>query len=140
MFRILRDHWLIIAVWILCLLGILAMTNGCASHIPKPGPGGGSHGPGSTPKSLSQFATGLDWLMLLAVPLIAGGIAMVFFAPVAHRLSFAIVTAGGALLGVSLLIRVSLWLVPWIAGALLIGGLLFAGYEVYRKYHAKTPA
>jgi hypothetical protein len=72
------------------------------------------------------------------VLLIGISVSLYFFAPEEHTLSFSIGGGAGAVLGLSLLLKTLLWLIPWLA----LGGVAIAIailiYELYLKFHSDT--
>lgn len=105
---------------------------GCyVSHPPSPGSNG--HGPGTTPHDLNGIAWWLEMFAVIAVPITVGAIVAFFLVPEAHRLSTFLGIGGASLFGVSVLLRVSLWLVPWVAGSLGVLAVVALAYELYVK-------
>lgn len=84
----------------------------------------------ATPVALQATAKTLDWFIALAVIGVGVGVGLYFLLPT-HNLSFAIAAISGGIEGSALLTRVTLWLVPWVAGALLLSAVGFFAYEVY---------
>lgn len=107
---------------------------GCATHpvAPHVQPQVFTH-PGETPPSLTHVAKWLDALIVISAIGIGVGIALFFFAPVAHRASIILAGTAGAVEGSALLLRVSLWMIPWIAIGLVTLALAALGYEIYVK-------
>lgn len=124
------------------LLGIFLFTQtGCKSVSPfsflhsshtktPPGPGSGGAGGGDGFKGIEL------WLGVFVVAsIITLGVAAFCwnFAPM-HWLSLPLAGGAGTVLGASLFLKVTLWLVPWIAGVLLLGGVILYAHELYRKF------
>lgn len=74
--------------------------------------------------------TGLIWLGVVGLSI---GAAAYFCLPGDHRLPMAIMALGGSLLVISLFIQSTLWLLPWVFGAVLLMGVVWLGLRVYRK-------
>lgn len=89
--------------------------------------------PGQTPAPLAHVATGLDWIILIAVIGVGLGVALFFVVPAAHNLSIPIAGVAAGIEGSALLTRVSLWLIPWVAGGLVVLAAGVSIYEVYRN-------
>jgi hypothetical protein len=131
------------------VLFVLLFLSGC--HLAKHAGGGGGghpattpakneyHGPGGgAPTSLHKADVTLDWFIPLSVLLIGISVSLYFFAPEEHTLSFSIGGGAGAVLGLSLMLKTLLWLIPWLA----LGGVALAIailiYELYLKFHSDT--
>lgn len=94
----------------------------------------------STPETLKTFAGFLDFILPVAMLALAIAVALYFLLPAGHTLSLTLAGVAGGVEALALLLKVSLWLVPWFAGVLAAGALAALGYEVYIKYFktAKT--
>lgn len=115
---------------------ILTWLVGCQSATHPTGPAAGQPSAvTATPVALEKVATGLNWLILLAVVALGVGIGLYFILPV-HNLSFAIAAVAGGIEVSALVARVSLWFVPWLAGGLALVAFGIFCYEVYA--HRKT--
>jgi hypothetical protein len=91
-----------------------------------------------TPSSLIGFDHTLTFVAVLGFgALIVGGVLWWFTPPASHGKALMLAAAGGLALGLSLLLKVMLWLIPWIAGALLLAGLVWLGLELWERYGAK---
>jgi CHASE2 domain-containing sensor protein len=119
--------------FLLLILGMLAA--GCASASRKPALNDQPQ-KRPVPPSLHNIDKGLDWLSLLAVVGIGAAVAVAVMLPGTDKISLALGLGSGAVLVASLFIKVSLWLVPWVAGGLAVAGI---GYEVYRWKFAGDP-
>jgi hypothetical protein len=87
---------------------------------------------GGVPKSLTHVDASLDWLIVVAIGGLGVAAALWFLAPEAHALSLPIVGGAGTVLALSLLLKTALWLIPYLAIALLLAGALFL-YERFYK-------
>lgn len=89
--------------------------------------------PGTTPPELHQAASGFTWIAVLCVVPIGVGIGLYFFAPATHAWSLILAGVAGATEATALLLRISLWFIPWLAIALLVFALGVLAYELWRK-------
>lgn len=131
------NHWSIDVLLVLGLLIAAAIAictvPGCsASKTPHMTP---LH---PVPPSLGKIDTSLDLGFVLGMGGMVAAAVMYFLIPEQHRISFALAGGGGTLLGLSLLFKVSLWIIPWIVGGLLIAGALVLCWEVWTHY-VKSP-
>ena len=92
------------------------------------------------PVALKATATNLDWMIAVGVLALVAGLVAYFTMPAAHQLSLTVGMAGAVLFGVSVLLRESLWLFPYIGIGLLSVACLLAGYELYAKNKAAVVA
>lgn len=118
------------------VLSLAIVGFGCApTHKPTPAPAvhsAISH-PGTTPPELKSVAKGLDWIIVLAILAAGVGVGLYFVVPAAHSLSLPIAGVALAIEGISLVTRVSLWFVPWLAAGLALAALVFFAIEIYRN-------
>jgi hypothetical protein len=135
-----------IVALIATLLTIAFIVAGCSPHGQSPAAGNSSHvnlDKHPTPPSLKKTDTALDVLVWASIVGIGVAAALFFFSPATHALSIPIAGGAGAVLALSLFLKTTLWLIPWIAGALLIVGFLVFLYELYlkvRQQDIETPA
>lgn len=120
------------------LFGLVQMALGCASAPTNPA---GLVKPNlfATPASLVVVSATLDWLIGGMILLVGVAVALYFLLPETHRLSGLLMVGGGSVLGLSLLLKTTLWMMPWVGGVLVIGGLALLGYELYLKFVKKDP-
>lgn len=124
----------------LFLFALAFLIVGCATAHPTTGPAAPpSHGPGTTPHGLENVGWWLELLAIIGVPAIAAGITLLIvnlFNPLGlstFRLSLMLSIGGASLFGVSVLLRASLWLVPWVEVVLCVLALAALAYEIYVK-------
>lgn len=110
------------------LVGV-GLLGGCSAHtlVPHTTP---FH---PIPPSLGKIDTSLDLGFVLGLGGIVAAAVAYFLIPEQHRISFALAAGGGTLLGLSLLFKVSLWIIPWVVGGLLIAAALVLCWEVYKR-------
>lgn len=87
----------------------------------------------STPTALKGVAVSLDWIIVLSIVVLGVGVGLFFALPEAHNISIPIALIGAGVEASSLVARVSLWIIPWLAGALGLAALGVFVYEVYRN-------
>lgn len=116
----------------------LATLSLCGCHVNHAAPSPAPLISHQVPEVLKNVGTGLDRLIILSVLVIGVVIAVFFILPEAHRLSITIGTGAGSVLAISLFLKTTLWMVPWIAGGLLILAVLVGIYEVYVNYFQKA--
>jgi hypothetical protein len=92
------------------------------------------------PKSLHNTDVSLDWLIFMSILVLSGGVALFFFLPAAHRVSGMLIAGGGSTLGISLFLKTTLWLIPWVSGGLIVLGFGVLVYEVILKLRNQVNA
>lgn len=120
-------------LYVVILLAIgFCLISGCAvnpTSTGHPSTTGLSH----VPASLTHVSTSLGILAVVGVIALAVGVGLYFTVPETHKLSIILAGIGGSLVGISLLLKVSLWLIPWIAYSFLGLAVIALGYEFYIK-------
>lgn len=79
-------------------------------------------------------------IALVAVVVLGLGVASFFIFPMAHTLSTTVALSAGGVEASALVLKVSLWTIPWIAGALGVLAVLVFAYEIIRNTRVKTLA
>lgn len=108
---------------------VLTLLSGCAAWFQTQS----RSGVGKTPVALTGVSSGLDWLILASVVITAASIGLFFYLPAGHRISGAMGIGGACTLGISLLLKTTLWMIPWLAGGLVVLGLIYFFYELWYK-------
>jgi hypothetical protein len=137
-----------VEIFVASLFVALAVLVGCVSHpsknatsppVTKPTPAHREyHGPGGgAPTSLKKTDTALEVYILASILFVGVAAGLYFytppFIPDAHAASFGIGAGAGAVLILSLILKTSLWLIPWLsAGAIAAAVVLFV-YELIKK-------
>lgn len=108
----------------------LAMTflTGCAATtaIPK--------GPPTPVPPLHNVQVSLDLLIPIALVAALVSVGLYFFVPEGHKLWATLAGCAGTVEIGSLLLRVSLWIIPWVAGGLGVAALGLVGWKVYKNW------
>lgn len=91
------------------------------------------------PSQLAGVATWLDIFMIVAIPIVAGAVVLFFLAPADFKYSLGLGSGGITLFVTSALLKVSLWLIPWVAGGIVVLALAALGYEIYARVTGKVP-
>lgn len=128
---------LLIATWAM-MFWVLTGVYGCAANhavAPQATTRPVLPHPGQTPTELVKVASGLDHLIILGVLAVGVGIGLYFFVPEAHSLSVPLVGVAGSVQGAALILRVSLWFIPWIAAGLVVAGIGALIYELHVQRH-----
>ncbi len=86
------------------------------------------------PASLTTVDGGLDSLILWSVVIVGLSVGLFFFLPGQPKIAELAGLSAGSILALSLFIKTTLWLVPWIAAIV----VALAGFRIYQKYYA-TP-
>jgi hypothetical protein len=89
-----------------------------------------------TPPSLGRFDGFLDVVLALSVLAFIVAVALFFTLPNEHKISCTVGAASAGGLFISLVLKVTLWLIPWIAGALVVGAFLWLSVRLYSQYQA----
>lgn len=118
---------------VLTILSITLIAVGCQSHI-SPVVANPHHKWFQVPTALASFADTLTVLCVLATLAVAGAIALFIWLP-ANRISILLGEGAAAILGISLFLKVTLWTVPWVAGALCLAAVAALVYEIYERVH-----
>ncbi len=84
------------------------------------------------PPNLTTFNKGLTVLALAGVVGVGVGVALFFVLP-QHRLSMLVGGISAGTLATALVLKVTLWLLPWVAGAGILLGLVLFGIELSRE-------
>lgn len=126
-----------VVLFAIALSVLAAVMLGCAvNHQPVPQPK-----PHPIPPSLNNINKSLDVLVVVSILVIGASIAAFFFLPaISHSIAFTGAAGAGGVLGVSLFLKVTLWLIPWIAGGVLILSLAYLGLEAYKHFAKPPPA
>ncbi len=111
----------------LILLAVMLMV-GC-SVIPHPSP---LPSP-PVPDNLQVVDKGLNWLIVLSVLTFGASVAAFFYLP-QHRVSFGLGSGAVGVIALSLLLKVSLPFIPYIALGLGVLAVGFLAYECWREY------
>lgn len=110
---------------------LIVSVSGCAAQ--HPATTAVTHSITSTPTALKGVAVSLDWIIILSLLALGGGIGLFFALPASHNISLPLAIIAGAVEATALLARVSLWIIPWVAGGLGVIALGVFVYEVYRN-------
>jgi hypothetical protein len=94
--------------------------------------------PGETPHALKAVATGLNWFILLSVVVAGVSIGLFFALPADHNISIPVAASALGVEAVSLVTRVSLWVVPYLAFILGVVALVALIYEIVRNTSVVT--
>jgi hypothetical protein len=117
-----------------CLFTLSMWMSGCAVDTP----GSSHYSVFETPKSLHAFSVSLDFILVIALLVFATCVALYFVLPEGHTLSLTLGAVSGATEAIAILLKVSLWIVPWIAGLALLGAVGAGAYELYEKYYGTS--
>lgn len=87
----------------------------------------------STPPDLKPVAHWLDVFIVIGVLVAGGGIGVYFAETALRKLAYILLAVGGSIGVLSILVRTTLWLDPWISAGFLLAGVTLIAYEVYRN-------
>lgn len=124
------------AIYIVLIMSMLLISimAGCAPiHPPVPVTTVTHTTVTSTPASLAVVGHGLDYLILAAVIATGIGVGLFFALPASHNISIPIGAVAVSVGVASILLKVSLFAIPWIAAGLGVVALVVCAYEVYRN-------
>jgi hypothetical protein len=94
---------------------------------------------GKAPSAFKHVDDSLEWFIILGIMGITASAVVFFLAPQLHRISTAIAGGAGTLLALSLILKVTFWLIPWLVYSAIALAFAALAYEVWVHYIRYTP-
>ena len=87
----------------------------------------------SAPPDLKPVSKWTNVLTIIGILIAAAGVGVYFLSATLHKIAVSLIAGALALTGLSLFVHTTLWIIPWVSGALVLSAVVLIAYEFFRN-------